>query len=71
MDQSYQILRVPALAVERAADLAQQRVLVRHVFDRDAQRRVLLDEGFVVATEGLDFGVEDIVLFLFADLWWH
>ena len=56
-------------AVERAADLAQQRVLVRHVFDRDAQRRVLLDEGFVVATEDLDFGVEDI--FLFADLWWH
>jgi len=33
-------------------------VLVRHVFDRDAQRRVLLDEGLVVATEGLDFGVE-------------
>ena len=53
MDKGYKLLRVLTLAAERAPYFAQKHVLVRHVFDRYAQRRVLLDEALVFAAEEL------------------
>ena len=54
MHQRQQILGIPALTLQRAPDLAEQRVLVGHVLDRDAERGVLLEEGFVVVAQGLE-----------------
>ena len=53
MDKGYKLLRVLTLAAERAPYFAQKHVIIRHVFDRYAQRRVLLDERLIIAAEEL------------------